>query len=47
MEPEHQQSEKVGAKLYVYGGRESDQFWLPDGRSYSRKPFCLSNIQEF
>lgn len=33
--------------LYVYGSRESDQFWLPEERSYSRKPFCLTTLNEF
>jgi hypothetical protein len=31
-------------KLYVYGSREADQFWLPSNASYSRKPFCLTDV---
>lgn len=34
-------------KLYVYGSRESDQFWLPSSNSHSRKPLCLTDIEKF
>lgn len=34
-------------KLYVYGSRESDQFWLPSSNSHSRKPFCLTDVEKF
>lgn len=34
-------------KLYVYGSRESDQFWIPSENSHSRKPFCLTDVDKF
>lgn len=34
-------------KLYVYGSKESDQFWLPSENSHSKKPFCLTDVEKF
>lgn len=56
MEPQNQQPREQpqpkdfaieDLHLYVYGSRESDQFWLPNGASHSRRPVCLTTIPEF
>ena len=48
MEPADQQPENsdIQLKLYIYGSRESDQFWLPNHNSHSKRPFCLSDVKE-
>jgi Regulator of chromosome condensation (RCC1) repeat len=34
-------------KLYVYGSCESDQYYHPSRGTESRRPICLSEVQEF
>ena len=45
--PERAQDKPTQLKLYIYGSCESDQYFHPRGDSESKRPICLSDIQNF